>query len=67
MTMIFKALSALLSYPTADLKAAIPELAAVIEAEALVPDEQRRGGFELPGRVAPCVPAYLQGQNGPPI
>ena len=62
MTMIFKALSALLSYPTADLKAAIPELAAVIEAEALVPDEQRRVLDELLGRIADCDLYDLQEQ-----
>lgn len=42
MTRTFKALSALLSYPTADLQAAVPELAAAIEGEALLPAAIRR-------------------------
>jgi nitrate reductase delta subunit len=47
----FKALSALLSYPTEELKVAAPELATVIEADALVPDEQRRDLDRLLGWV----------------
>jgi nitrate reductase delta subunit len=42
MTRTFKALSALLSYPTADLQAAVPELAAAIDGEALLPAAIRR-------------------------
>jgi nitrate reductase delta subunit len=42
MTRTFKALSALLSYPTADLQAAVPELAAAIDREALLPSAIRR-------------------------
>ena len=42
MTRTFKALSALLSYPTADMQAAAPELAAAIDAEALLPAAIRR-------------------------
>lgn len=37
MTRTFKALSALLSYPTAGLQAAIPEIAVALDAEALLP------------------------------
>ena len=37
MTRTFKALSALLTYPTAEMQAALPELAAAIDQEALVP------------------------------
>ncbi len=42
MTRTFKALSALLSYPSAELRQAIPELAAAIDAEALLPVGLRR-------------------------
>ena len=42
MTRTFKALSALLCYPTAELQAAMPELAAAIEGEALLPAGLRR-------------------------
>ena len=42
-TRALKALSALLTYPTLDLQAAMPELAAVIEGEALLPATVRRG------------------------
>jgi len=42
MTRTFKALSALLSYPTADLQAAIPELVSAIDGEALLPAAMRR-------------------------
>lgn len=52
MNKTFKALSALLSYPTAEIKAAVPELATAIEAEALVPDRQLRALHELLGQVA---------------
>jgi len=51
MNRTFKALSALLSYPTEEIKAAAPELKAVIAAEALVPDEQRRALDELLGQI----------------
>src|SRR5512134_2553413 len=36
-----KVLSALLSYPTADLKAAVPELRAALDAEARLPQKHR--------------------------
>jgi nitrate reductase delta subunit len=42
MTRTFKVLSALLSYPTAELQAAVPELTAAIDAEALLPTALRR-------------------------
>jgi nitrate reductase delta subunit len=42
MTCTLKALSALLSYPTADLQAAVSELARAIDAEALLPVAIRR-------------------------
>lgn len=38
----FKALSALLSYPSADLQAAIPEVRAVLAGESILSDPQRR-------------------------
>lgn len=41
MIMTFKALSALLSYPGADLKAAMPDIRAALATEALVPAAQR--------------------------
>jgi nitrate reductase delta subunit len=41
MTRTFKALSALLVYPTAELQAAMPELAAALDAEALLPTAVR--------------------------
>jgi len=39
MTRTFKALSALLSYPTAELQAAIPEIVTVLDREALLPKD----------------------------
>lgn len=42
MTMTFKALSALLSYPTVDMQAAVPEFAEAISREALLPGAIRR-------------------------
>lgn len=42
MSRTFKALSALLGYPTADVQAAVPELAAAIDGEALLPVAIRR-------------------------
>lgn len=41
-TLTFKALSALVSYPTAELQTAVPELVAVFDGEALVPSSIRR-------------------------
>jgi nitrate reductase molybdenum cofactor assembly chaperone NarJ/NarW len=42
MARTFKVLSALLNYPTAELQAAVPKLAAAIDAEALLPASIRR-------------------------
>jgi len=42
MTRTFKVLSALLSYPTAEFQAAMPELAAALDGEALLPSAIRR-------------------------
>jgi len=42
MSRTFKVLSALLSYPTQDLKSAVPALAAALDAEALLPGVIRR-------------------------
>lgn len=58
----FKALSALLSYPTQELKDAASELSAVIAAEALVPAAQRRGLDALIARLAACDLYELQEQ-----
>jgi nitrate reductase molybdenum cofactor assembly chaperone NarJ/NarW len=41
-TRTFKVLSALLSYPTAELQQALPELAGAVDSEALVPNAVRR-------------------------
>jgi nitrate reductase delta subunit len=54
MTRTFKALSALLTYPTKDLQEAIPELAAAIDQEALVPAAARR-------RLAPLLSEIATG------
>jgi nitrate reductase delta subunit len=45
--LVFKALSALLSYPTAELREALPEIAAVIAASPLVAPHQRSEIFAL--------------------
>lgn len=45
--LVFKALSALLSYPTAELREALPEIAAVIAASPLVAPHQRSELFAL--------------------
>lgn len=58
----FKALSALLSYPTAELKAALPELLAVLKTEALLSDEQMAGLDVLMTRIADCDLYDLQEQ-----
>jgi nitrate reductase delta subunit len=41
-TITFKALSALLSYPTAELQKAVPELIVALDSEALIPRSMRR-------------------------
>jgi nitrate reductase delta subunit len=48
----FKVLSLLLTYPTEELKAAAPELAAALEAEALLPERLRARLAELIGEIA---------------
>ena len=40
-TLTYRALGALLSYPTEDLQSAAPEIAAVLQADALIPPAQR--------------------------
>lgn len=52
MTRTFKVLSALLSYPTAQLQDAIPELTAAIDGEALLPAAVRRQLARLTGELA---------------
>jgi nitrate reductase delta subunit len=46
-TILFKAFSALLSYPTAEMRKALPEIAAVIEASPLVGARERRALVSL--------------------
>ena len=48
----FKVLSLLLTYPTAELKAAAPELAAALDAEALLPERLRARLAALIGEIA---------------
>lgn len=52
MTRTFKALSALLSYPSAELQQAVPELAAAIDVEALLPAALRRQLDRLTDEIA---------------
>jgi nitrate reductase delta subunit len=52
MTRSFKAFSALLSYPSAELQQAMPELTAAIDAEALLPAALRRQLERLIGEIA---------------
>jgi nitrate reductase delta subunit len=52
MSRTFKALSALLSYPTAELQAAVHELAAAIDREALLPAAIRRQLDQLLNEIA---------------
>ena len=52
MTKTFKALSALLSYPTPELQEAASELGAIFEAEALIPEGSRRKLDALIARIA---------------
>jgi nitrate reductase molybdenum cofactor assembly chaperone NarJ/NarW len=49
--LVFKAFSALLSYPSAEMLQALPEIAEVIEASALVAARERRGLLELIGEL----------------
>ena len=52
MAKTYKVLSALLSYPTADLQAAAPEFAAVLEQEGLIPEPARRALDPLISQIA---------------
>jgi nitrate reductase molybdenum cofactor assembly chaperone NarJ/NarW len=45
--LLFKALSALLSYPTQEMRQALPEIAAVVRASALVTSHEQRGLLDL--------------------
>lgn len=58
----FKALSALLSYPTTELQEATPELSAIIDAEALIPKRKRRALDALIQRIAESDIYELQEQ-----
>lgn len=52
--LLFKALSALLSYPSRDLWQALPEIADVVRAAALLPPRERRGVLDLIEELACC-------------
>ncbi len=52
MTRTFKALSALLTYPSAELQQAVPDLVAALDAEALLPAAARRQLDRLIGEIA---------------
>lgn len=54
MRQTLKTISALLSYPTADLQAAIPELQAAVAAEGLLPEEAHRALDGLMNDLATC-------------
>jgi nitrate reductase delta subunit len=45
--LVFRALSALLSYPTADMRAALPEIAEVVRQSPLIPQAQQQGVLDL--------------------
>jgi nitrate reductase delta subunit len=45
--LVFRALSALLSYPTADMRAALPEIAEVVRQSPLIPPARQQGLLEL--------------------
>lgn len=45
--LIFRAMSALLSYPSQDLREALPEIADVVSASALLAERERRGLLDL--------------------
>ena len=51
MSQTFKVLSALLSYPTPEMKAAAPEMRAVLDSEGLLPDKQRASVERLIGEI----------------
>ncbi|WP_157018456.1 nitrate reductase molybdenum cofactor assembly chaperone [Mesorhizobium xinjiangense] len=48
---LFKAFSALLSYPTADMRAALPDIAAVVDASSLISEREKRGLNALIGEL----------------
>lgn len=52
MAKTFKVLSALLSYPTAELQAAAPEFTAVLDSEALMPEADRQALASLIAQIA---------------
>ena len=54
MTIAYKALAALLSYPTAELLAALPEIGAVIDGEAKLRRRERRALSALLAELAAC-------------
>jgi nitrate reductase delta subunit len=45
--LVFRALSALLSYPTADMRAALPEIAGVVRQSPLIPQAQQQDVLDL--------------------
>lgn len=49
--LIFKALSALLSYPTAEMREALPEIAEVIRASRFIAERERAGLLDLIGEL----------------
>ena len=49
--LVFKAFSALLSYPSAAMRQALPEIAEVIDTSPLVAARERRGLHELIGEI----------------
>jgi nitrate reductase delta subunit len=49
--LVFKALSALLSYPSAEMRQALPEIAEVIDTSPLVAARERHGLLELIGEI----------------
>ena len=57
---VFKALSALLSYPQETMLAALPEIAAIIEQPGVLPAPQRKALRELGEELAACDPIDLQ-------
>ena len=51
MSQTFKVLSALLSYPTPEMKAGVPEMRAVLDSEGLLPEKQRASVGRLIGEI----------------
>jgi nitrate reductase delta subunit len=52
MTLAYRALALLITYPTAELQAAVPEIAEVLDAEAAIPATIRRALHKLAGEIA---------------